>query len=542
MAGADVKLHVDKLTADGWATWKYQVTLYLDANNLLDVVTGDEQRPDEGAAAQVAWDQREKKAKASIGLTVDKSLVYLIARLQTSAETWRALHAHFEKTNAASVYHLLSTLFELDMKEGMPAQAHLKAFTELIDKLEAVEINLQEPVKICTLLRSLPPSYAMLRTALQSKGADLTLEEVREAVLAEEQQRQSKKKGNQSLSESALRVGGRGGGAARGRGTGTRRQQPQFQGKCFNCGIIGHRSVDCRKPRRRKPMEAATPADASQYLFKLEEEMNNSAGVSITDQWIVDSGATSHMTSDAEWLQDLVTFDVAKVVRLGDGRKLSATGSGTVNMKIQSADADLGTINALLQNVLLVRDLACSLFSAAAAADNGKHVVFKRDSCVIQTENGKPIVTGRRVGSLYYLNCRSMKMTTDYSKRKDGPIPQKKEVAVAALDRPSFQLLHQRLGHVHEQRLAAMIQSGLVEGDTSGRLPPCKGCIEGKFTRAPFKMNPNREKTKQLLQLVHTDVCGQMPILSPGGCKALHADLCQRLVVLCQCLPLVKER
>ncbi|MCP4474068.1 MAG: hypothetical protein GY821_05775, partial [Gammaproteobacteria bacterium] len=178
------------LTSDTWATWKYQIKLYLNATELLGIVTGQEARPGEDqAAARTAWDKREAKALATLGLTVDKSLVYLISELHTSAETWTVLHQHFQKTNAASVYHLLSSLFELDMPEGASVQAHLKSFSELLQKIEAVQVPLAEQIKVCSLLKSLPPSYAMLRTALQSKGGDLTLAEVREAVVAEEQQR-----------------------------------------------------------------------------------------------------------------------------------------------------------------------------------------------------------------------------------------------------------------------------------------------------------------------------------------------------------------
>ncbi len=90
MASADagVKLNVDKLTSDTWATWKYQIKLYLNATELLGIVMGQEARPGEDqVAARTAWDKREAKALATLGLTVDKSLVYLISELPTSAET-----------------------------------------------------------------------------------------------------------------------------------------------------------------------------------------------------------------------------------------------------------------------------------------------------------------------------------------------------------------------------------------------------------------------------------------------------------------------
>ena len=58
----DTKLQLDKLTATSWATWKFQTRIYLNANNLWNIVTGDEPRPDEENAPQEVadWDKRER--------------------------------------------------------------------------------------------------------------------------------------------------------------------------------------------------------------------------------------------------------------------------------------------------------------------------------------------------------------------------------------------------------------------------------------------------------------------------------------------------
>ena len=54
----------------------------------------------------------------------------------------------------------------------------------------------------------------------------------------------------------------------------------KFQGKCFNCGKMGHRSVDCRLPRKNnKNHEANVVNDITQdvsniNLFAIVSEMN----------------------------------------------------------------------------------------------------------------------------------------------------------------------------------------------------------------------------------------------------------------------------
>ncbi len=62
-----------------------------------------------------------------------------------------------------------------------------------------------------------------------------------------------------------------------------------------------------------------------------------------------------------------------------------------------------------------------------------------------------------------------------------------------------------------------MIKKKLVVGELAKDLGQCRGCAEGKLARAPFKATENSVKTKQLLELVHIDLCGPMQTPTPGG-------------------------
>ncbi len=249
-----------------------------------------------------------------------------------------------------------------------------------------------------------------------------------------------------------------------------------------------------------------------QFLFMVEQDereeattISNSTISNSTiggDDWIVDSGATSHMTSKADLLTAYTKFNTPRLVRLGDGSASPAIGAGEALFKIESEGA--GSVVIKLQRVLLVPDLASSLFSTIAASDNGNQVTFFKGGCEIKAADGTLVANAKRIGKLFYLKCQPFKLTVE-------------EVAAPAAERPSFQLLHQRLGHIHEQRLKSLLKDGKVQGGNANKLDLCKGCLEGKFTKAPFKVNADRHKTTEPLQLVHTDVCGPMPVQSPGG-------------------------
>ena len=46
-------------------------------------------------------------------------------------------------------------------------------------------------------------------------------------------------------------------------------------------------------------------------------------------------------------------------------------------------------------------------------------------------------------------------------------------------------------------------------------MPICESCLEGKMTKRPFSSKGNR--AKDLLELVHIDVCGPMNDRAGGG-------------------------
>ena len=53
-------------------------------------------------------------------------------------------------------------------------------------------------------------------------------------------------------------------------------------------------------------------------------------------RWLVDSGASSHMTQERKLITDYKEFDVPQKVSLGDGRTVDALGAGNVHVRIYS--------------------------------------------------------------------------------------------------------------------------------------------------------------------------------------------------------------
>ncbi|GKC40376.1 retrotransposon protein, putative, ty1-copia subclass [Tanacetum coccineum] len=82
-----------------------------------------------------------------------------------------------------------------------------------------------------------------------------------------------------------------------------------------------------------------------------------------------------------------------------------------------------------------------------------------------------------------------------------------------ALD--STYLWHCRLSHINKKRMEKLQRDGNLQPTHDESLEKCKSCISEKMARKPF---PHQvERAKELLGLIHTDVCGPFRIVSREG-------------------------
>ena len=75
-------------------------------------------------------------------------------------------------------------------------------------------------------------------------------------------------------------------------------------------------------------------------------------------------------------------------------------------------------------------------------------------------------------------------------------------------------LWHCRFGHIGVKRMKKLHVDGLLESLDYESFDVCKPCLLGKMAKTPFfkKM----ERASDLLEIIHTDVCGSMSIDARG--------------------------
>ena len=97
--------------------------------------------------------------------------------------------------------------------------------------------------------------------------------------------------------------------------------------------------------------------------------------------WILDSGATCHMTPEVSDFIPGTLEDTDKYIEVADGHHITAKQKGQI--RIQMCDDNGKTFIATLYNVLLAPDLCDMLFSIIKLMNAGHTCLFQQVFCMV---------------------------------------------------------------------------------------------------------------------------------------------------------------
>ncbi|VFQ59873.1 unnamed protein product [Cuscuta campestris] len=233
-----------------------------------------------------------------------------------------------------------------------------------------------------------------------SAGPDqFTFEKIRDLVLGEDVRRRSS---GESSGESLNIVRGRRNNRCSG-SKNKRRSQSKTRDSsgvtCWKCKEVGHFKNQC--PKEDKQVNIAEGSASDEDLFICCAERN-------VDSWVMDSGASFHVTHNGEALQNLVVGDFGKV-RLADDIALDVMGMGDIVLK---TPVSFWT----LKDVRVVPGLKKSLISVSQLDEQGHEVKFGNGQWKVVKGN-LVMARGRKSGSLYMVGLPSEGVTVPVQKR-----------------------------------------------------------------------------------------------------------------------------
>ncbi|QRW07704.1 Copia-like polyprotein/retrotransposon [Ceratobasidium sp. AG-Ba] len=565
---------VPTLKSDGsnYRPWKYRQELVLRVRGLDEIAFGSEPQPEPptGADAKDAgkmeeytltladWLERDQEALAQIALTIEDEALGDIVDAKTCHEAWTRIVERWEGKGAQSLsflYHQPNLTTKIE--EDSSITTGVNGLRSIASKMKTLGKPVSDSMFAQILMNALPPSYAVVSTVLQTSNqmGTITSDMVVTAALAEEERRK------QGVGLTAMFTS-----VAKGKNAASLKSndKPKKKNiKCFNCGKLGHIKVQCHgqgggaegkaspqnqqaaKDKEKAKTSDSAPKPESAHIAVTSVAADNVPvmptlyALPVVDEetaahnWLLDSGASRHMTPQREWFSTYRNLVPPIPIRVGDGSKIDAIGIGRIHVTMRNRKGR--NTNSFIDAALHVPDLNASLMSVTQLTNKNTNVLFQKGiGAVMISQNGQGDEIGwaKQSGQLYIVQAKVIRtdptahtaIVESDSQNDESDLHAQEFVAYTAttVARADLPTCHRRSGHLNYEYVLDMVRKSAVEGmDIVGsRSPPeskCAPCLQGKQTRAPFPLSESR--TSEVLELLHSDLHGPLPVQALGGIR-----------------------
>jgi len=473
MADMDTRVSLERLDVDNYSTWAVRMRFTLISKGLWKHVINN------GVVTDTDGDQ---KALALIGLSVMDHHLPSLGQRETAKAAWDALAAVYKAKSMARRVVLKREMNSLKKAAEEPMTKYVARAKELRDQLAAAGLVTDDEEVAAALLAGLPPDYDVIVAVLETTADKVDLDVLLGKLLTAEQRLP---KANEPTAPRAYA-----GAAERAPRGGGQRPPP----RCFYCEELGHIVRNCPKARADRARGANQAAgDHGRGVAMAAVKHVETGG------WVLDSGASHHITNDASAMSDMRPLDDPIHITFANGERAEARGIGSVQLGGLTGTAfDYIT----LKDVLYVPEASVNLFSVPMAVRRGIEFEFAKEGC--RVSKGSQLITVAPLsGGVYVI----------------GPSP---GVAAALSAKATPQLWHRRYGHMGYDNMAKLQTGQLVDGIEPSAKDfkaagdaLCEPCVKAKHHK--ISRGPSNTSTNNPLELVHMDVCGPFQEASLGG-------------------------
>ncbi|KAF7346238.1 Integrase catalytic domain-containing protein [Mycena sanguinolenta] len=498
-----------------YTSWKLNIEAVAKTHRLWRSIQGRQVEPEyvdaeAPTAAEISahddWEDLRDQAAGMLWLCIEPDQQEHIKNVRNSpVRMWDTLENLHQAKTAAPRFASLINLLNVVRADDEPLMKFLARVTKLGGEWRellppTLSLNqLAEELQCVTAVRGISDSHETVATNILQNNVDkLTIDAVRTAFYTED---------NRPV------ISGSSPAAMRASYTPSLASPSSSSSRsadehCDFCNRDGHTEANCfskqSAAKKAKERTAAKLRTKKEETAKVASRLTSSPCAML--DWIVDTGASRHMTS---FRQLFATYKPCTVpVRLADDSVVYAEGVGSVNFRLQNGQ------EVKLTEVLHVPALRANLFSALFLVRT-REFVLRGDLSGMKFTRGNLTLTARYATDDTAILCATV--------IEPQPIAPAGICALYATQKSTLvydeSLWHRRFAHLSVNRVRGAIEEGLVTGARISSSKPadpiCEPCIAGKQHRH-ISREPRTRATRPL-ELIHSDLKGPMQVKSPEG-------------------------
>lgn len=452
----------------------------------------------------------DEKTRAKLIMTIDPSLFVHVKSVKTAKELWKKLQQLFDDNGFSRRINLLRNLISIRLENCRSMTSYVTQIIDTAQKLSGTGFEINDQWTGSLLLAGLPERFSPMIMAIEHSGINITTDSIKSKLLDMEStieerdevggafaaRSNSKYKKNKMAPRKNVNVGST--------ADPSKSNVKEKTVTCYRCKQKGHYRNQCTNNEN----------NASNFKEKSRMQSNAFSAVFLSgnfnkNAWYIDSGASVHLTANESWVKN-ASYDQKQEIIVANSEKLSVLCSGDVKITTTAGDIDY---DITVEDVYCVPSLATNLLSVSQLIRKGNKVSFSDSSCSIYNKNNELVATALLENGVYKVNLQNQE-----------------HLAASVVSGVTW---HRRLGHINKDYLNQMktaVQGMSFDEKVNIGKSSCATCCEGKQCRLPFKSTSQR--SSDLLDIVHTDICGPMENVSIGGSRyfLLFVDDCSRMV------------
>lgn len=459
---------------DNYHLWKFAVQNVIDFQSVSDaLIIQNNAAPN---VAVMTDEAKLAKAKALISLSVEIHIYAHIQPVTSALEIWNTLKNLYEDRGLSRRITLLRELISIRLEDSKNMNHYVGRIKSTLDKLNGIGFNLDSEWLGAIILAGLTDDFRPLMIGKETNNEQITADLVTPKLL----DTQSSNETNAFFNKSQK----------------IKKNKKNKRGKCYTCGSKSHLSDACDQKDsknitndtgkcNKKPDSKKTAAFVT-LICKSKKQVD--------DSWYLDSGAACHMTPNDENMRNVKHSSIKEIIGANNGTmRVEKRGSMSIELNEIYIDMD----------VLHVPDISVNLLSVYQICKEDNTIIFNKNGCQILNADGEVLIQCKATDGVYKLSkAIEIDISTDKSENTS--------------ENSAF-TWHRRLGHMNLDTMKRMKSCGLgVNFANAGErmIKECEICALGKKCRKPFK--PSEIRSKDFLELIHSDVMGPMETRSIG--------------------------
>ncbi|KAJ9543891.1 LOW QUALITY PROTEIN: hypothetical protein OSB04_023598 [Centaurea solstitialis] len=205
------------------------------------------------------------------------------------------------------------------------------------------------------------------------------------------------------------------------------------------------------------------------------------------ESWVIDTGSGNHICNHLQGFTRRKTLRKDRSnLRVGEGTPLIAEAVGSYSLSLPSG------LVLELDNCYYIPNMIKNVLSF----DLPRILLLLGIMCRVD----KPTTP---VNGLYTVNLQDNSSEIYHISKRSKDIEDQ------------TYLWHCRLGHINKKRVELLLKGGFLGTFSYKPFDNCESCLSGKMTKQPF--NKENERATDLLEIIHTDVCGPFSHVARGG-------------------------